>query len=140
MLFWTCIFKLYFWRLNSRYFDRVLLMNYYFHLYYNDTDFKTYAVNEYSNFHLVLLSNSLFVYQVTFCVVIRIHFKQMLFWKCMFILCFWCPDSHYFEWVLLTNYYFHLCCYDTYCKTYAAHKYSYFCLVLLLNSLFFYPV
>ncbi len=61
----------------------------------------------------------------------------MLLWKCMFILCFWCPDSRYFEWVLLTNYYFHLCCYNTYCKTHAAHKYSYCHLVLLLNTLFF---
>jgi hypothetical protein len=111
MLFWTCIFKLGFLHLNSCYFDRVLLMNYCFHLCCYDTDFKTYAVNEYSYSHLVLLRNSLFFYQVYFSAVDRIDFKKMLFWKSMFILFFWCPYSHYFEWVLSTNYYFHLCCY-----------------------------
>ncbi len=47
----------------SRYFDRVLLMNYYFHLCCYDTDFKTYAVNEYSYFYLVVLRNSLFFFR-----------------------------------------------------------------------------
>ncbi len=64
----------------------------------------------------------------------------MLFWKCIFILYFWCPYSCYFERVLLIKYYFYLCWYDTYCKTYAVNEYSYFHLVLLSNSLFFYQV
>ncbi len=61
----------------------------------------------------------------------------MLFWKCIFILCFWCPYSCYFERVLSIKYCFHLCWYDTYCKTYAVNEYSYFHLGLLSNSLFF---
>ncbi len=71
------------------------------------------------------------------CAVNRVHFYLMLFWKCMFVLGFWCPYSCYFDWVLLMTYYFHLCCYETYCKTYAVNEYSYFHLVLLSNSLFF---
>ena len=43
-----------------------LLMNYYFHLCCNDTFCKTYAVNEYPYFHLVLLSDSFF-YQIVLC-------------------------------------------------------------------------
>ncbi len=60
----------------------------------------------------------------------------MLLCKCMIILCFWCPYRHYFVRVLLFIHYFHLCCYETYCKTYAVNEYSYSYLVLLFNSLF----
>ncbi len=56
------------------YFERVLLMNYYFHLCCYHTYCNTYAVSENSYFHLVMLSNSLFIYQVYYCAVNRVDF------------------------------------------------------------------
>ncbi len=113
MMFCKCMIILCFWCPYRHYFVRVLLFNHYFHLCCYETYCKTYAVNEYSYSHLVLLFNSLFLYQVLFCAVNKIHFLLMLCWS-FFILCVWCLYSHYFDRVLLMNYNFHLCCYDTY--------------------------